>query len=761
MVNVESQDREWRGEVVSVRMQAPDGTFSVFSVAPADGNGDAQTVRFPGAAPKPGASIIIKGRLVRHAKYGPQIEASSVTPDVHSRDGLLAYLSSGSIKGIGPTLAQAIVDNGGAALFAYPGKMAKLPRVSAKMAEQFCRDWKEQTGMREALVALQGMGLGARRAAAVVALYKGETITKVKTNPYAALMSVRGIGFTLADQAALASGVAPDAPMRIDAAIQAACAETMDRHGHTLITEDALVTAASALTQQPAEAISARTKRPGKLVSLQRGGQTLYSTKELHGAEQGIARDVFRLQKAEPSFKPKILPRHAMTAFEQATKMSLNADQRRAVQMAVDNKVMILTGGPGVGKTTTLFAILDLFRGARIKLCAPSARAAKRMQEATGAEAQTIHRTLGVTGGGFDGGFQFEHGPTNRLSADLVVVDESSMNDAVIAAKLFAALPDRCRLILVGDPDQLPSVAPGNVFADLIRSSIVPVARLTEVHRQAKGSQIAVQAARINKGQPLDNTEFRRDFFPIDLGKKDRSAPDGAIAATAAIVEAVTRRLPLMGFDPLRDVQILTPLHKGPCGTQALNAALQAALNPGGRALQLGEKIWKVGDKVCQTVNNSDLGVFNGDIGTITDVTSKDVTVSFPDGRTARYASAEDMAGLMLGYAITVHKSQGSEFPVIVMPVLRSHTIMLDQQILYTGVTRGKKMVVLLYEPEALSRAIATRSGRRRETALPFLLDPDAMTAREERGLEKAGQALEAIRKNLESPSGNLAGMPG
>ena len=717
--------QKWRGHAGVTTFKTEDASFSIFTLKmdnPADkiDSSDEIKVRFNGAAPKQGTAVSVDGHLIRHAKYGLQIEAATVTPEVASRDGLLAYLSSGSIPGIGGVRAQMIVDGGGEALFSDPQRLAKVSGVPVVKAQKFCESWREQVAVREAMIHLQGLGLGPKRAGAVVALHRGETLNRLKRNPYDALLVVRGIGFALADQVALASGVPADAPMRIQAAIVAACDETMTEKGDTLIEESDLVAATACMTQQDAKAILTEIAGLKTLVEIIVDGCRFYSTIELHNAECAIAKNLDRLQKARPLFEPRFQSDHALVQFQRASGKTLTEEQRQAVEMAHREKIMILTGGPGVGKTTTLYAILDMYEGARIFLCAPSARAAKRMSEATGREAATVHRTLGVVGQD-GGGFVFRHNARNRLPADLVVMDESSMTDAALARSFLAALPDGCRVLFVGDPDQLPSVAPGNVLADIIRDGRFPVARLTEIRRQARGSQIAIQASRINRGESLDEGEKNRDFFAIKLGGQADSPAEVSTLAAQTILAVVKDRLPAMGFDPIRDVQVLTPMHAGPCGTVALNTALQSALNPFGTAVVVGDRTFRVGDKVCQTVNNSDLEVFNGDIGTVSAVGRRDLTVSFPDGREARYVG-EDLQGLMLGYAVTVHKSQGSEFRAVVLPVLRSHYKMLEQQILYTGLTRGKDMVVLLYEPKALGQAIRTGRGRNRSTALPFLL---------------------------------------
>lgn len=713
-----------RGKVAGVTFQAEDGTFSIFRLIPDEwppyfrGAKDIP-VRFRGAAPKTGVQVAVEGRGSRHAVYGLQLEAKSVEPQTNTRDGLLAYLSSGSLKGIGPIHAAAIIAGGGEEVLKDPQRLARIVGRSLDFAQKVCAQWAEQADIRRAMIHLQGLGLGPGRAAAVVAQWKGETLARLQDNPYETLQPVKGIGFALADAAALAQGVPPDAPMRLTAALRTACEDVLDERGDTLLATGHLVGQAAKMTQQPTDKIQSALDSIQELVAVQQGDSVYYSTKMLHGAERRIAETLQRLREAQPSTKITTPLSHALNAFEQATGKTLSEEQRQAVALAIKEKILIMTGGPGVGKTTTLFAILDIYKNARIALCSPTSRAAKRMKETTGREATTIHSLLGVSGG--QDTYRFQHHTGNRLPYDVVVVDEASMLDVMLAKSLFDALPPQCRLILVGDPDQLPSVSPGNVFADLIKASGLPVARLTHIHRQGAGSQIAIQAARINQGLDLDPQESGRDFFPILMSSREDPA-QSARAIAQAVVTVVRDRLPLKGFDPIQDVQVLTPMHKGACGTQELNIALQEAINPLGEKTTLMDRQWRVGDKVCQTKNNKTLNVANGEIGWIVEVSTKHLTVMFTDGQHVVYQSPDDLAGLVLGYAVTIHKAQGSEFKSVVMPIVRSHIHMLDQQILYTGITRGKEATVLLYEQKALKSGIATRTGRTRVTALPFFL---------------------------------------
>ena len=722
-------DTPWEGEVEGVvdhvRFQSPEGGFCIFSFTPTTPlprfHPGPISVRFNGDAPKAGMQILVAGKETNHPVHGQQIEARMAAPQMDRRDGLLAFLSSGGVKGVGPALAQAIVKAGGQDILHDTRRLGKIPGIGPKKAKQISLQWQQEVQKTKDLIYLQSLGLGPQRAQSILTRWPNSPIQDLlRDNPYGTLLAVRGIGFLIADQALLRHGVPADSPMRLRAALNTACEERLDREGHTLLTEDSLVEQSVELTGQPAERLRAALKTNPDLVRVRQGAEVYYSTPVLYRAEKKIARRIHELRAAAPSVRCSTPVEYAIQAFERATQKTLSEEQRAAVQLAHSEKIMILTGGPGVGKTTTLFAILDMYTQSRIALCAPSALAAKRMQEMTGRPAYTIHSLLRVTGGA-ETGYRFAHDEKNPLPADVLVVDESSMLDATLAKSLLSAVPLGCRVIFVGDPDQLPSISPGNVLADLIRDQGIPVARLTEIRRQVKGSQIAAQAARVRDGLPLDPELKGQDFFPITMPDKDLSPAASSQQIAHQIVALVRDRMPARGFDPLRDVQVLTLMHSGACGTEALNVALQEAINPNGQTVTINDRRWRVGDKVCHIKNNKELGVRNGEIGSITAVSPRSVTAAFADDHVVTY-TPKDLIQLRLGYAITVHKAQGSEFRAVVMPVIRSQHNMLDQQILYTGITRGKEAVVLFHEPSALRHAIKTNAKRTRAASLPFLL---------------------------------------
>ena len=550
--------------------------------------------------------------------------------------------------------------------------------------------------------------------------YGADAIQVMTENPYRLARDIRGIGFKTADAIAMKLGIEKTAMVRVRAGISYALTEAMDE-GHCGLPTGELIPLAEKLLEVPQGLIHTALdlEQQDRTVIADRVGETdCIFLAGLHGAERAVAERLLTLANGTLPW-PRIDAEKALPWVEQRTGLTLAESQTAAVRLALTAKVIVLTGGPGVGKTTIVNSILRILaaKGVGILLCAPTGRAAKRMSEATGMEARTIHRLLEVDpkAGGF------RRGPDNPLDCDLLVVDETSMVDILLMHSLLKAVPDQAGLLLVGDIDQLPSVGPGQVLADVIGSGAVPVVRLTEVFRQAAKSRIIVNAHRVNQGQmpDFDRPEQESDFYFVTA--------DDPETAVGRIIELVKTRIPRrFGLDPIRDIQVLCPMNRGGVGARSLNIELQAALNPAGeRKVERFGWTFAPGDKVMQIENDYDKEVYNGDIGNIDCINPADgELVATFDGRAVTYGFGElDM--LVPAYAATIHKSQGSEYPAVVLPIMTQHYAMLQRNLLYTGVTRGKKLVVLVGQKKAVAIAVRNVSGRRRWSKLQQWLRPD------------------------------------
>jgi exodeoxyribonuclease V alpha subunit len=564
------------------------------------------------------------------------------------------------------------------------------------------------------MIFLHSHGVGTARAVRIYKTYGADAVQVMSENPYRLARDIRGIGFKTADAIAMKLGIEKTAMIRVRAGISYALTEAMDE-GHCGLPTDELVPLAEKLLEVSAEQI-----RPALGLELTEGTVIADSVGEtpcvflagLHRAERAMADRLMRLVNSTLLPWPWIDPDKALPWVEDRIGLALAESQVAAIRLALTSKVLVMTGGPGVGKTTIVKAILRILaaKGVRLLLCAPTGRAAKRMTEATGFEAKTIHRLLEVdpkSGG-------FKRGDDNPLDCDLLVVDETSMVDIMLMQALMKAVPDKAALLIVGDIDQLPSVGPGQVLADVISSGAVPVVRLTEVFRQAAQSRIITSAHRINQGSipDLSASGADSDFYFVPA--------DGPETAVSTINELVKTRIPKrFGLDPIRDIQVLCPMNRGGIGARSLNIELQAALNPAGeRKVERFGWTFAPGDKVMQIENDYDKEVYNGDIGYIDDVDPDDneLTASFDD-RAIAYGFGE-LDTLVPAYATTIHKSQGSEYPAVVIPVMTQHYTMLQRNLLYTGVTRGKKLVVLVGQKKAVAIAVRNVSGRRRWSKL-------------------------------------------
>jgi exodeoxyribonuclease V alpha subunit len=675
------------------------------------------TVVGPLAAVKEGEQLRLKGRYEVHPKWGEQFRVVwwyAVLPATVA--GIEKYLASGLIKGIGPELAQRLVAHFGAETLTIidnqPERLAEVAGIGPKKMGQIRRDWYTHKAAREVLVALQGLGVGLSMATKIYQQYGDQAVEVVTTNPYRLALDIHGLGFLTADRLAGRLNLDPLAPARLAAGLLHIL-DTMGGEGHVYVPEDRLLHYTEELLQVPRTPLMtalAAQAREGRVVLQELPeGRAVYK-RPAWVAETGVAQSLGRLLTAAGSHPPLHLE-ELITRVQQPRGIALSSEQSAAVAAALKDKVLIITGGPGTGKTTIVSCILDLYQGmgARVLLMAPTGRAAKRLTETTGMAATTIHRALEFspqTGG-------FRRSPADPLKTEVVVVDETSMVDTYLMYHLLRAVPATARLILVGDAHQLPAVGPGNVLKDLMDSGVVQVARLTHIYRQAKESLIVVNAHRINQGAyPVLPAKFGQgDFVFLELDEPE--------AIKTRLLDLVAEELPRrFGLDPLRDLQVITPMHRGPVGIQTLNHELQQRLNPKSDRWSWGGHFYRRHDKVMQLRNNYYKEVFNGDIGQVCGFLSatSQLQVNF-DGRVITYDPGE-REELTLAYAVTVHKAQGSEFPAVLLVLTTHHYMMLQRNLLYTALTRGRRLVVVLGSKRALGIAIRNDRPIRRYTHL-------------------------------------------
>ena len=663
-----------------------------------------------------GEWITAQGRWVRDSEHGLQLNATFLecTPPT-SREGIEKYLGSGMIKGIGPVYAKKMVEKFGEEVLTVIEKSsAQLEEISGIGPERRRRikeAWKEQRAIREIMVFLHSNGVSTSRAVRIFKTYGEQAIETVRANPYALAKDISGIGFKTADQIAEKIGIPKDSIIRARAGISHCLLEATNS-GHCALPKEMLLDAAKGLLLVDEALIGEALDRllvNRELAEEQIGEHALVFLPALRATEIGIAAKIHAMCSM-PSTHPAIDIGKAIEWCEKKTGTELAASQKEAIKKACESRVLIITGGPGVGKTTLINSLLLIFRAKRIKclLCAPTGRAAKRLGDATGLEAKTIHRLLEFqpSSGGFT---RNEERP---LQCDLLVVDETSMVDVQLMHKLLKAVPANAHLIFVGDVDQLPSVGPGMVLANLIESGVVPIVRLTEIFRQAAKSHIITNAHRINEGRM---PEFGDKAQESDFYFVEREEPE---AIQSTLIRLIKERIPAKwGFDPIGNVQVLCPMNRGSLGAREMNLQLQNALNPQRpdepRVERFGWQ-FRIRDKVIQTENNYAKEVFNGDIGRIKAINpdEREVAIQF-ESREVIYDFGE-LDEVSLAYAISIHKSQGSEFPVVIVPVAMQHYMLLQRNLIYTAITRGKKMVVLIGQKKALGLAVRNnRTGER------------------------------------------------
>lgn len=707
------------GTVDTIIFASQDNRFTVLKLSP-EKLSTQITVTLNGIAPLIGQLLEIEGEWVKHPKFGQQFKATTyktVAPTEIS--GIEKFLASGAINGIGPAMAKKIVAEFGEKTLEIiaksPNELLKVPGIGKKTAEKISTSYLEQSELTEIMVWLENHGISNTYAGKIFAKYGSFAIDIMEKDIYRLFQDIEGIGFLTADKLAFNLGIQREDKRRIISGIDYALMQLCN-NGHCCIPEMALVDKTAKILQVNNQIIFTILKERidnGSLNTEVVGGETLIYPPYLYYAEKKVAMRLLQLQQATEPLSEDNLSLF-IKVWEKDNQIQLAQKQKEAIKACLHHGVLVLTGGPGTGKTTVIKGILSILKaqGLKIRLAAPTGRAAKRLSETTGQKALTIHRLLEANNLAQDDNLQlgFSKDIDDQLDADVIILDEVSMVDIVLMHHFLNAVPDGCRIILVGDTDQLPAVGPGSVLKDIIRSQKIPAIRLDEIFRQAQTSMIIQNAHIINAGRLPDLRKQYSDFVFYELNDDT--------SVTQKILDLCTKDLPHEGFDVLKDVQVLSPMHRFLCGVENLNLMLQERLNPKKNQdeLKYSSQTFRVGDKVMHIRNNYQKNVFNGDIGFIQNINNEKLTVDYFD-HIVTYEKNE-LNELTLAYASSVHKSQGSEYKVVIIPLSTSHYIMLQRNLLYTAITRAKQKVIIIGSKKALMTAIQSNRTQKRYTLL-------------------------------------------
>ena len=666
----------------------------------------------------PGEMLRLSGRWVLDKRFGRQFRAESyesIMPATAA--GIERYLGSGLIKGIGPVMAARLVKRFGAdtlrVIDTLPERLRQVEGIGPKRTGMITSAWADQKEIRNVMLFLHAHGVSSAYATKIFKRYGAESVSVLQENPYRLAEDIFGIGFKTADKIAQDMGIEPDSPVRAESGVLYVLGQ-FTQQGHIFYPRDATIERAAGTLEVSFDLVESaleRLKNAGKIVVYESGdGEAAVYLKPMYLYETGTA-DALKTLLRVPGKTVKIDVEKAVLWVERNNDIELSPEQKEAIRESVGARVLVITGGPGTGKTTLIKSLVDIYEKKELKLalCAPTGRAAKRLSEATGREAKTIHRLLEYSPKKGD----FTRNERNPLDADKVIIDETSMVDIALMHNLLKAVSPGASLVFVGDVDQLPSVGPGNVLGEIIQSDVFPVVRLETIFRQAARSMIIMNAHRINRGETpvLKGTDADQDFYFVEK--------DDPEEVCNTIVDMATRRIPAkFGFDPVNDIQVLSPMHKGPAGVARLNDELQKALNPGEDGVLRAGHLFRVGDKVMQIRNDYDKEVFNGDVGRISEIDHPEqrVVVVY-EGRDLSYDFSE-LDEVVPAYAISVHKSQGTEFPAVVIPLVTQHYVLLQRNLLYTAVTRATKLAILVGSKKALNIAVRNDKIARRYTNL-------------------------------------------